>query len=87
MRRFLSGFIDLGEGEVGLDARTTLTLFGLIAAHTLLETARDALFLEKLSAGAARAAMRASVATWADEILGRVDPGPRNAPSGVYNAW
>ena len=47
----------------------------------------DPALLEKLSAGAARAAMRASVATWADEILGRVDPGPRIAPSGVYNAW
>lgn len=39
---------DLRSGEAGLVARSAVTLFGLIAAHTMLETARDALFLGKL---------------------------------------
>ncbi|MDX1383253.1 MAG: hypothetical protein R3190_06380, partial [Thermoanaerobaculia bacterium] len=35
-----------GEGRLTLGA--TLTLFGIMAAHTVLETARDALFLARL---------------------------------------
>lgn len=38
-----------GEGQAALKA--TLVLFGLVSAHTMMETARDALFLEKLAAG------------------------------------
>jgi hypothetical protein len=40
--------VDLRPGEGELVAKTGLTLFGLIAAHTMLETARDALFLGTL---------------------------------------
>lgn len=43
-------FFDVRRGEGAVVLRTTLTLFGLIAAHTMLETARDALFLEALPA-------------------------------------
>ncbi|HLM76606.1 MAG TPA: MFS transporter, partial [Polyangiaceae bacterium] len=46
----LARVIDLREGEGLKVVKTSSTLFGLIAAHTLLETARDALFLEKLPA-------------------------------------
>lgn len=42
---------DLRPGELALVSRSGATLFGLIAAHTLLETARDALFLGKLPVG------------------------------------
>ena len=44
----LSKLVDLRGDERGLVARIGLVLFGLIAAHTMLETARDALFLGKL---------------------------------------
>src|SRR5262245_48092553 len=44
------GYFDVREGEGRLVIRTTITLFGLIAAHTMLETARDALFLGQLTA-------------------------------------
>lgn len=40
--------IDLRPGEGRLVLESALTLFGLIAAHTLLETARDTLFLARL---------------------------------------
>lgn len=43
-------FFDVRRGEGTIVLKTTLTLFGLIAAHTLLETARDTLFLEELPA-------------------------------------
>ncbi len=43
----LTRFFDLRAGESRLVLRTALILFGLIAAHTMLETARDALFLGK----------------------------------------
>ncbi|NUQ78415.1 MAG: hypothetical protein HUU21_33210, partial [Polyangiaceae bacterium] len=46
----LARVIDLREGEGLKVLKTSSILFGLIAAHTLLETARDALFLEKLPA-------------------------------------
>ena len=48
--RVLQRFIDLRPGEGPLLLKSALTLFGLIAAHTMLETARDALFLQKLPA-------------------------------------
>lgn len=48
MRRLLTRFFDLREGEGPLAAKAFLTLFFTIAAHTILETARDALFLSKL---------------------------------------
>ncbi|MEM1024883.1 MAG: MFS transporter [Myxococcota bacterium] len=44
----LSKLVDLRSDERGLVAQISLVLFGLIAAHTMLETARDALFLGKL---------------------------------------
>jgi AAA family ATP:ADP antiporter len=50
MGNTLARVIDLREGEGLRVLKTSSTLFGLIAAHTLLETARDALFLEKLPA-------------------------------------
>jgi AAA family ATP:ADP antiporter len=50
MGNTLARVIDLREGEGLKVVKTSATLFGLIAAHTLLETARDALFLEKLPA-------------------------------------
>jgi len=44
----LSKLVDLRADERGLVTRIGFVLFGLIAAHTMLETARDALFLGKL---------------------------------------
>src|SRR6185369_12368403 len=40
--------VDLREGEARPAAQAFAALFGIIAAHTILETARDALFLSKL---------------------------------------
>ncbi len=51
LARWLQKLIDVRPGEGSLALRTTLVLFGLVSAHTVLETARDALFLEKLAAG------------------------------------
>lgn len=42
-------FVDVRAGERGPLLSALLTLFGLVAAHALLETARDALFLEQLA--------------------------------------
>lgn len=42
--------LDVRRGEGALALRTTLVLFGLVSAHTMMETARDALFLEKIAA-------------------------------------
>ena len=54
MRGTLAGLldrvVDVRRGEGGTVARVFLALFSLIAAHTILETARDALFLRKLPA-------------------------------------
>jgi ATP/ADP translocase len=50
MSPFASGFFDVRRGEGSLVYGSTTTLFGLIAAHTMLETARDAMFLTRLSA-------------------------------------
>jgi ATP/ADP translocase len=50
MRAWISRFLDVREGEGLPLAQAFLTLFGLIAAHTIMETARDALFLTKLPA-------------------------------------
>src|SRR5687768_9687992 len=50
MKRLLVRLVDLREGEVAPLAQAFFTLFGLIAAHTILETARDALFLDELPA-------------------------------------
>lgn len=44
----LRRLFDLRPGEGRMVTRSALSLFGLIAGHTLLETARDALFLGKL---------------------------------------
>ncbi|MCB9647395.1 MAG: MFS transporter [Deltaproteobacteria bacterium] len=46
--RVFGNLVDVRPGEGGLVLRSTITLFGLIAAHTLLETARDTLFLTRL---------------------------------------
>lgn len=48
MLDLLRRLFDIRSGEGGIVARAALTLAGLIAAHTMLETARDALFLGKL---------------------------------------
>jgi ATP/ADP translocase len=48
MGRLLSRLIDLREGESRPVLQSFLVLFSIIAAHTMLETARDALFLTKL---------------------------------------
>jgi AAA family ATP:ADP antiporter len=44
----LSRFLDLREGELPSLLQAFATLFLIIAAHTTLETARDAIFLTKL---------------------------------------
>jgi AAA family ATP:ADP antiporter len=44
----LSRFLDLREGELPILAQAFGALFLIIAAHTTLETARDAIFLTKL---------------------------------------
>ena len=45
----LSRFVDVRQGEGQPAFRAGLTFFLLIAGHTVLETARDTLFLEKLA--------------------------------------
>lgn len=47
-REALRRALDLRDGEEALVFRAGSVLFGLIAGHTLLETARDAVFLGKL---------------------------------------
>jgi ATP/ADP translocase len=49
MGRFLSRIVDLREGEARPVVQSFLVLFLIISAHTILETARDALFLTKLA--------------------------------------
>jgi len=46
----LSKIVDLRRGEAPLVFRVFMVLFGIIAGHTILETARDAVFLESLPA-------------------------------------
>jgi AAA family ATP:ADP antiporter len=46
----LERIVDLRRGEGALVVRAFAALFALIAGHTVLETARDALFLERLPA-------------------------------------
>jgi ATP/ADP translocase/uncharacterized protein YoaH (UPF0181 family) len=46
----LRAFVDVRPQEKRVAAGAFLTLFGILAAHTLLETARDALFLARLPA-------------------------------------
>lgn len=48
MGRLFGRLVDLRDGEGPALARTAVILFGLIAGHTMLETARDALFLGTL---------------------------------------
>ncbi len=48
MIRLLIRWLDLREGEGRVVAQAFATLFLIIAGHTTLETARDALFLSKL---------------------------------------
>lgn len=48
MGALLARLVDVRPGEGGLLLRSTAVLFGLIAGHTMLETARDALFLGTL---------------------------------------
>lgn len=50
MTRWLAKLLDVRPGEGALLVRAAVVLFGLISAHTMLETARDALFLQKISA-------------------------------------
>jgi len=51
MASALSRWIDLREGEARAAILAMLTLLGLVAGHTMLETARDALFLGRLPPG------------------------------------
>lgn len=51
MRSIRSQLFDLRPGEGSLVLESGLTLFGLIAAHTMLETTRDTLFLGHLAVG------------------------------------
>ncbi|MDF2696415.1 MAG: translocase, partial [Labilithrix sp.] len=48
MRRWLARLLDLREGEARPVLQSFFILFLLIGGHTMLETARDALFLTKL---------------------------------------
>jgi AAA family ATP:ADP antiporter len=48
MRALVARLVDLREGEGRPALQAFLSLFGIIAGHTILETARDALFLDKL---------------------------------------
>ncbi|CAN5920745.1 hypothetical protein BH11MYX4_BH11MYX4_23570 [soil metagenome] len=48
LRQWISRFLDLRDGEARPVVQSFLILFLLIAGHTTLETARDALFLTKL---------------------------------------
>ncbi len=48
MGQRLAKIMDLRDGEAGPALQAFLALFGIIAGHTILETARDALFLSKL---------------------------------------
>lgn len=48
LRQWLSRTFDLREGEARPVVQSFLVLFSIIAGHTTLETARDALFLTKL---------------------------------------
>jgi ATP:ADP antiporter, AAA family len=50
MAALLRRLVDLREGESISLLQAFVVLFGLIAGHTILETARDALFLDKLPA-------------------------------------
>lgn len=43
-------WLDVRAGEGPAVLKATLVLFGLVSAHTMMETARDALFLERLAA-------------------------------------
>jgi hypothetical protein len=45
-----SRLLDVRPGERGITLASFLVLFGGLAAHTMLETARDALFLTRLPA-------------------------------------
>ncbi|MEO8182616.1 MAG: hypothetical protein ABI895_27605 [Deltaproteobacteria bacterium] len=49
MRSLLGRLVDVRQGEGPPAFQAGLTLFLLIGGHTVLETARDALFLEKLA--------------------------------------
>jgi AAA family ATP:ADP antiporter len=48
MRSLLGRLVDVRDGEGTAALQAGLSLFLIIAAHTMLETARDALFLQKL---------------------------------------
>jgi ATP:ADP antiporter, AAA family len=48
MAAWIARFLDVREGERVLAAQAFLVLFLVIAGHTMLETARDALFLARL---------------------------------------
>src|SRR5689334_4009877 len=48
MTKVLTRWLDFRDGEGRVVLQAFLTLFLIVAAHTTLETARDALFLAKL---------------------------------------
>lgn len=81
--RLLSRWFDLRAGEGRLLATVFFTLFGVVGAHTMLETARDALFLGKLPVSrltfvyAALAGLTLVFARWNDRFVRRF--GRRNA--------
>jgi AAA family ATP:ADP antiporter len=49
MERLTSRFLDVRPGEGGRALQAALAIFLLIGAHTMLETARDTLFLQRLA--------------------------------------
>src|SRR5688572_12350698 len=48
MQRLLRRLFDVRAGEGTAALQAALTIFTLLSAHTMLETARDALFLQRL---------------------------------------
>ena len=48
MASFISKLVDYREGEGRLVLGSFVVLFGIVGGHTVLETARDAIFLSKL---------------------------------------
>ena len=92
MKRAFSGFVDVRPGEGRAAASVFLTLFLLIAGHTILETARDTLFLQSLEPnrlplvyGCVALVRRSLLAESADGLAGRAD-WPLLASLGVRGA-
>src|SRR5687767_7061091 len=83
MFKFVTKLVDVREGEGLLAVGTFFALLGIVAGHTILETARDALFLSKLPPSqltlvyAAVAIATLGVSSWNGKFVRRF--GQRNA--------